>query len=482
MDIRIMDTEGDTAGNGLPALRSQADRIVAQRDAAIAKATEAAGLLVQAYGLMREAMASAGLACDGRTSIFAHHGSGGEAAILFNDRFDAGHAVEHFRRGVDANVWANLMQVTGLRDLMDREEAERFDRSLADEVPAVTLENLNATFERLVGESRMIFERGVANVFSRLDPRFKSHDAFSVGSRIILTYVFDSHGYLSGGRYGREMLMDVDRVLRVLDPTAHRVPLVQGIEASRRGHGPRQGCHEDRHVKVRTFANGNAHLWLSPEATRAVNGILASFYGDTLADAAPEDMDGETFAGLRANLPARDLAFYPTPDAAVAEALQGVWFEPGMRVLEPSAGSGAFVRALLEKGVEVDAIEIHPSRVAQLRVLEGPRCRVIAANFLGHPVNPVYDRVVMNPPFSGTEWMKHVRHAFDFLKPGGKLVAILPASAEVNETAQHLAFRRWAEKEGAGRYYDRMWRDLPPESFASVGTRINTVVLTLVRK
>lgn len=90
---------------------------------------------------------------------------------------------------------------------------------------------------------------------------------------------------------------------------------------------------------------------------------------------------------------------------------------------------------------------------------------------------PVYDAVLMNPPFAGTHWMRHVRLAFDFLKPGGELRAILPASAEVNEIPAHIRFQAWAECHRPG--WRGLWRDLPPESFAEVGTRIATVILTL---
>lgn len=68
--------------------------------------------------------------------------------------------------------------------------------------------------------------------------------------------------------------------------------------------------------------------------------------------------------------------------------------------------------------------------------------------------------------------------AWAFLKPGGQLAAILPASAEVNETPRHERFRDWARREHRDRW-SRLFRDLPPESFRSVGVNINTVVLTM---
>ena len=40
-------------------------------------------------------------------------------------------------------------------------------------------------------------------------------------------------------------------------------------------------------------------------------------------------------------------------------------------------------------------------------------------------------------------------------------------------------FRAWAAQHFPRGYRCHQWRDLPPESFAIVGVRINTVVLTL---
>ena len=46
----------------------------------------------------------------------------------------------------------------------------------------------------------------------------------------------------------------------------------------------------------------------------------------------------------------------------------------------------------------------------------------------------------------------------------------------MNETKRHEEFRAWAD-----RYRDnyRLFSDLPPESFAESGTRVQTVILTL---
>jgi hypothetical protein len=87
---------------------------------------------------------------------------------------------------------------------------------------------------------------------------------------------------------------------------------------------------------------------------------------------------------------------------------------------------------------------------------------VLTANFLETVPTGDYDRVVMNPPFYGKHYAKHVTHAFKFLKPGGTLTAILPITARYDHGL-----------------LDGRWEDLPVGSFSESGTNINTTVLTM---
>ena len=81
-----------------------------------------------------------------------------------------------------------------------------------------------------------------------------------------------------------------------------------------------------------------------------------------------------------------------------------------------------------------------------------------------------YDRVIMNPPFSHGRWYKHVLHAYKFLKPGGRLVAIIPNGA-INQKYQE----EW----------NAMMRGfvneipLPKGTFKESGTMIETRILVV---
>lgn len=452
--------------------------ICTARDAALARIEEGAAALRAAFDLTQDAAQTAKGAHGGWHSPRTDRGEESARDRLSPDRFDPAESIEAFRRDLDAAIWTRLLEETGLRKIMDAKERDDLDRAMQGDVPPATMDNITATIERLMGDAGMIWRRGVARTFTQLDRRFRSHDGFKIGSRIILTRVFNEWGSFSYGEI-RQVLYDIERAFAILDGHPDRAgELERAISIARRNSfDPRQDEIETTYFKVRGFKNGNAHLWMvNDELVRKVNKTLAEYYGEVLADAAPRHDRPEDYRPTSTAV-ARDLAFYPTPAEAVAVLLDGLYLREGQRVLEPEAGIGNIVRELLKRPVSVDAVEIHPGRADVLRGIASGRLKVSCANFLQMKPQPVYDAVVMNPPFAGTHWMNHVRHAFDFLKPGGELRAILPASAEVNETPAHLKFRAWAETFSPG--WRGMWRDLPAESFSEVGVRINTVVLTL---
>lgn len=452
--------------------------ICTARDSALAQMQDAAEALRASFGLAQDAACIAKGAHGGWHSPRTDRGEEEACKRLFAGSFDAAESLEAYRRDLDAAIWSRLLEETGLRTLMDTKERDELDASMRGEVPAATFDNIMATIERLMGEAGLIWRRGVARTFAALDRRFRSHDGFKIGSRLILTHVFNEWGSFSHGRT-RQVLYDVERAFAILDGHPERAgELERTVSLARRHvHAPRQDEIETSYFRIRGFKNGNAHLWMrDDELTRKVNKVLAEYYGEVLADAAPKQDRPEDYRATSTAV-AADLAFYPTPPDAVEHLLDGAYLTEGQRILEPEAGIGNIVRKLLERPVRVDAVEIHPGRADALLGMGSDRLNVRCANFLQLTTDPVYDWIFMNPPFAGTHYMAHVRHAFDFLKPGGELRAILPASAEVNETPGHQKFRAWADLYRPG--WRGQWRDLPAESFAAVGVRINTVILTL---
>lgn len=136
-------------------------------------------------------------------------------------------------------------------------------------------------------------------------------------------------------------------------------------------------------------------------------------------------------------------SFFPTPKPVVTKILELADIEPGMKVLEPSAGKGDIADAIRDAGAEVDAVEIVP-RLRSL--LEAKGHKLVGDDFLKHTGQ--YDRVLMNPPFERGQDIEHVRHAFEQLKPGGRVVAVMSEGAFFRNDKKATSFREWLDEVG----------------------------------
>jgi protein-L-isoaspartate O-methyltransferase len=124
----------------------------------------------------------------------------------------------------------------------------------------------------------------------------------------------------------------------------------------------------------------------------------------------------------------RSHQYYPTPEKVARMAVELADIEPGHTVLEPSAGQGGLADVIHLHTGQMSCVEISD---LNCKVLEAKGHRVTHADFLAlHTNRELYDRVVMNPPFDQGRWQAHIDHASKMLKPGGRLVAIMPSGAK----------------------------------------------------
>ena len=159
--------------------------------------------------------------------------------------------------------------------------------------------------------------------------------------------------------------------------------------------------------------------------------------------------------------------YFPTPRALVDRMLDDADIEPGMSVLEPSAGKGNIADAAKERGADVTTIEPNGT----LRdILQAKGHKDAGRDFLEH--SGQYDRVIMNPPFEAGQDMQHVQHAYEQLKPGGKLVAIMSEGPFFRDDAKAKGFRSWLEQ------HDGVSEKLPDGSFAGKDAERSTGVAT----
>jgi predicted RNA methylase len=160
--------------------------------------------------------------------------------------------------------------------------------------------------------------------------------------------------------------------------------------------------------------------------------------------------------------------WYPTPAAVVDELLAAAGLCPGLEVLEPSAGEGAIAAAAAEAGCTVDCIELDSQR-AQAIEDAGMARQVWRGDFLAMPPRPVYDAVVMNPPFARNADTRHVEQAARFLRPGGVLAAVMGGGIQSHTSRAARKIRSLA---------DGIW-PLPQGSFHESGTDIDTALVVI---
>jgi hypothetical protein len=79
----------------------------------------------------------------------------------------------------------------------------------------------------------------------------------------------------------------------------------------------------------------------------------------------------------------------------------------------------------------------------------------------------------MNPPFS--DECNHIRHAWEILKPWGRLVSVASASVKFNTRGDYNGFADWLDEIGAEVI------DLPEGSFKASGTNVNTVLIVATK-
>lgn len=166
----------------------------------------------------------------------------------------------------------------------------------------------------------------------------------------------------------------------------------------------------------------------------------------------------------------RSLEQFDTPHALARQMARKAAIGQTDHVLEPSAGAGNLIMAVGPEHPWITAIELDPKRCAQLRKLV-PRAIVTEADFLTMGALRSWDVVLMNPPFSNGRDVKHVRHAWGFLRRSGRLVAITSPHWTIASDRVSTAFRAWIDVVGAD------VSEIPSGTFKCSGTNIRSLLI-----
>ena len=358
------------------------------------------------------------------------------------------------------SAWWAAYDWCNMKTLATAADKKRIEQDFQNPAP-FTVENLVASFGPYLADQRNHILRGLAEAFIDLDDAYKSHSKVKVGvkglpKRVIINNV-GRHRY----GYGWEKFVDILNALQVFDGDGL-------VENDFLNAISRQEIDTYRGLTFKWHKNGNVHVGFSHHACLQINRGLAEYYGDVLPDVEPDKTDMKP--DLNKTDVSKDLQYYPSPVIVAQQLFHDVYFNDGDKMLEPSCGCGRIIDAAIEiinsknrRGwnspvpkVTIHGIEYDRSRVNKARA---KGYHVAEANFLEIDPDPIYDKIIMNPPFYGKHYLKHIIHALKFLKPGGVLISILPATA-------HYDHKKLPE--------GYSWRDLPVGSFAESGVRVPT--------
>lgn len=246
--------------------RQSIEGIVAAYDGACGKMRLAFQSLHEAAGLLRSIAPdrAAGL------SLFPK-GELRDYCFTSDDRRgherEAAECLEHMRR----RAWGMVVRLADIEKLMSLSDRAKLRKQLEDgtDLPALTVENVEAFISRTKNDLPNIMDRAIVEVFEALRPRHHEHyktnqkNAFKVGRRVIHEWSVDA-GWRGGRlslRYGaEEFYQSLDTAFCLLDgklPPSYPGNALTAIREAL-ARGDRAG--ECAYWKWRAFANGNMHL------------------------------------------------------------------------------------------------------------------------------------------------------------------------------------------------------------------------------
>jgi adenine-specific DNA-methyltransferase len=146
-------------------------------------------------------------------------------------------------------------------------------------------------------------------------------------------------------------------------------------------------------------------------------------------------------------------AYYTDSQPLVSYMVAMLDVQPDSTILEPAAGNGAFIQALLGADLKIDAYELAPDAVQSLRDTFGTQIQIFHADMLMDERLTAriaayngYDRIIANPPYGA--WLEYEQRnvlkrrypdlyiketyalflyrCVQLLNPDGKLVFIMP--------------------------------------------------------
>jgi len=228
--------------------------------------------------------------------------------------------------------------------------------------------------------------------------------------------------------------------------------------------------------KIVKLPPGKLERKLYVEVAGAIKYIGGKWKGGKIAgfvfENDPSDLLKQIATGFSRNLK-KELQFFETPPDVARRLVDLASIDrPDLLVLEPSAGRGAIIRALVEKEprLAIHCYELDAVNRAHLAIF--PKVQILGNDFLqARPI--LYDRIVANPPFSRNQDIQHVIKMYYWLNLGGRIVTITSRHWQTVDGKKEEGFRKWLKQKN----YELQYLD--PGEFKASGTNVATSILCI---
>lgn len=196
----------------------------------------------------------------------------------------------------------------------------------------------------------------------------------------------------------------------------------------------------------------------------------------------PTSLVQHIITGHQPNLK-KDFQFFETPADLADQMVELLfadsrYFTHSHDVLEPSAGQGALIDAVLRKSPNADiaVFEIMDLNRKILNDKYGDKIYWISSpdnDFLKSRTGDMYDLIIANPPFAKNQDIDHIMHMYANLADGGRMVTLASAHWEFSQNKKETEFRQFLEKVGA------VVTKVPEGTFKESGTMISARMIVI---
>lgn len=401
---------------------------------------------------------------------------------------------EDIPREMKRAAWFVLIQKMGIRNVMGIADCKELDEALnpngrrhyrngedpIDKLPEISADAIRDVASGYAASAGEFLDKSIHEVYKFLKPwnsdtrKTNRKNRWRLSRKVIIPYGVEER-YSESGNFrvsynSQAQIQGIDTAMHLLDgkwiPKGNCGPLVDTIA----------GCNtpgerlETEYFLIRCFKNRTLHLTFKRmDLVDEINlrcGNNWQLPGSETDDEWSGGTDGSDSGPVG---PDGDFNFYQTPEALAERICDLAQIGRGHDILEPSAGAGRLAIAARERGANVECVEIQPALIRELSAMGFP---VIGDNFLAMTTSArKYDAVIMNPPFCRSQDVRHIRHAWGFLREGGVMVSVASAGVKYRGDRMTVEFRKWLESVGGEII------DLPEQSFADSGTDVNTVLI-----